>query len=251
MKKLILLIAVLLPGVVLAQNMAQIKVGEKIERSAEGWVFVKDGNGRILRTFFSPTPEIALGAIQREGSSTDYARKILRQTVEMRSALELDAFADELARLVLESSSRRVASAALSELEIATWTDIDQGIPYERGLELLIDIYEAMDGTETVSTYRMWIAIFFAGGEEYLKNLFASLEPPAKPCWLRPSRKPRNAPPEPPQEEWCPYRGVPWCQLGMFLSLEKVENVDPSYVFSTCNKYFREFDNGNWAPVYF
>ena len=251
MKKLILLIAVLLPGVVLAQNMAQIKVGEQIERSAEGWVFVKDGNGRILRTFFSPTPEIALEAIQTEGGNGGYARKILRQTVETRSAVELDAFADELARLVLESSSRRVASAALSELEIATWTDTDKGIRYERGLELLIEIYEAMDGTETVSTYRMWVAIFFAGGEEYLKNLFASFEPPAKPCWLRPSRKSRNAPPEPPQEEWCPYRGVPWCHLGTFLALEKVENVDPSYVFSTCNKYMREFDNGNWAPVYF
>ena len=239
MRKVILLMAVLLPGVAMAQ--------ETTERREDGWVFVKDGNGVILQAFFSPTPQMALEAI-REGKGAAKGSMVLKQTAERRSAAELDAFADELARLVLESPSKTVASTAFNVLKGSAVSYSAEEIPYTRGLEVLIDIHEAMDGTEAVSTSIVRISIFHAGGEDYLKNLFASLEPPEKPCWLRPQRLLKNAPPEPPQEEWCPYE-TPWCELGSFLSHMKVEGVDPVRVFSTCNKYMRKGKDG-WAPVY-
>lgn len=240
MRMLILLMAVLLPGVAMAQ--------ETVERRDDGFILVKDGNGEGLRWVYSPTPQMALEAI-REGKGATKGSMVLKQTVERRSAAELDAFVDELARLVLESPSKTVASAALSVLTGSSVSYSAEEIPYTRELEVLIDIYEATDGTEAIDTWTIWYAIFSAGGENYLKDLFAFLEPPEKACWLPPSRKLKNAPPDPPQEEWCPYRGIPWCELGTFLALEKVEDVDPAHVFSTCNKYMRK-GKGGWAPVY-
>ena len=229
MRKLVLLMAVLFSGVVMAQ--------ETTERREDGWVFVKDGNGVITRSFFSPTPQIALEAIQTKGDGW-YASMVLEQTAERRSPAELDAFADDLARLVLENPTRIVAANALSAL---AWATRDEENPYERGLEVLIDIYEAMDGTEAVSTFRALLSIFdAAGGEDYLKNLYSSLERPEKPCWLPPSSVPivdgkRLEPPRPPKEEWCPYE-TQWCEVGDVLAKREVEGIDPFLVYSTCDK---------------
>ena len=76
-----------------------------------------------------------------------------------------------------------------------------------RGLEVLTEIYEAMDGAEAVRFYQVWIAIFSAGGENYLRNLFESLECPDKPCWLVPYAVPvmdgQSLESQfPPKEEW-------------------------------------------------
>ena len=234
MRNLILLVAVLLPCVVMAQETAH----ETTERREDGWVIVKDGNGKRIRGYFSPTPQMALEAI-REGKGTTAAEMVLKQKVEMRSGAELDAFADDLARLVLESSSGTVARNALRLLTSATKSYSDREIPYERGLEVLIDLYETMDGTEAVSPYRVWIAIFSAGGEDYLTNLFESLERPEKPCWLPPYAVPivdgeKLGPPVPPKEEWCPYR-TQWCELGKYLATKEV--VSSALVYPICDKH--------------
>lgn len=182
------------------------------------------------------------------------------QVGEARSAAELDVFADELARLALESPSKEVAGDAISALSSAAVSYGDDEIAYERALALLIDIHKAMDGTEAVDDWLVWSAIARAGGEDYLANLFASLEPPAKPCWKRPQIIHENQPPNPPQEEWCPYTDVPWCELGVFLAhkvsspLEfnkyEIEGVDPTHVFSTCNKYTVQYPDGSWHTIY-
>ena len=229
MKKLILLMAVLFAGVAMAQETV-------VERKEDGFAVVKDGNGR-LRTIYSPTPQMALEAILTRGTIGP-ASMVLEQTVERRSAAELDAFADDLARLVLESPSEIVAGKAL---RVLNWATRDKEIPYERGLEVLIDIYEAMDGTEAASTFRVLISISYAaGGEDYLKNLFASLERPEKPCWLPPNSVPivdgkRLEPPRPPREDWCPYK-TQWCEVGDVLAKRGVEGIDPVLVYSTCDK---------------
>ena len=229
MRKVVLLMAVLFSGVAMAQ--------ETVERREDGWVFVKDGNGVITQAFYSPTPQLALEAIQTKGDMGP-ASMVLEQTVERRSAAELNAFADDLARLVLESPSVIVAANAL---RVLTWATRDKEYPYERGLEVLIDIYEAMDGTESVSTFRALLSISrAAGGEDYLKNLFASLERPRKPCWLPPNSVPivdgkRLKPPRPPREEWCPYE-TQWCEVGDVLAKQGVKGIDPFLVYSTCDK---------------
>lgn len=102
----------------------------------------------------------------------------------------------------------------------------------------MIYIYEALDGTEAVNPYRVWISIFSAGGESYLRNRFESLDPPEKPCWLPPYAIPiidgqRVEPQAPPKEEWCPYR-TQWCEMGKYLVTEGV--VDPTLVYPICDK---------------
>ena len=231
MQKLILLMAVLLPGVAIAQEMAAPNAARP------NWVFVTDDNGVVIGKV-NPTPQFALEAIQAEKEWGEKAAwTVLRQTAEARSAAELDAFADDLARLVLESPSEKVGMDAIRALRKAANFSTRGGIPYERGLEVLIGIYEAMDGTEAVSTFSLLISIFSAGGEDYLKNLFASLEPPEKPCWPPPQAVviidgQRLEPPRPPRDEWCPYK-TQWCEVGQYLVMKGV--VDATLVYPTCD----------------
>ncbi|MDE2672627.1 MAG: hypothetical protein OXI04_08830 [Bacteroidota bacterium] len=108
MKTLVLLMVGLLPYVVVAQRTAH----ETTERRENGWGIVKDGNGERIRKYFSPSPKMALEALLAERGTTA-AKMVLRQKAELRLDSELDAFADDLARLVLESSSKEVTSDAL------------------------------------------------------------------------------------------------------------------------------------------
>ena len=91
--------------------------------------------GKLLEdgVWKAPTPQMALDAIMvDQNRATDAAVAVLRQTFETRSPVELDAFADELGRLLIESiqpQHRFVATLALWE---ASKRDYD-GIPYQPG----------------------------------------------------------------------------------------------------------------------
>ena len=233
MKRLVLLMAVLFSGVAMAQETV-------VERKENGFAVVKDGNG-TLRTIYSPTPQFVLQAI-REGNSAGGrgARIVFKQETERRSDAELDAFADELVRLVQEAHSRKVAVDAIFALG-----------SYERGLEVLIDIYENLDGTEAVSSRSMLIIIFhMPGGEDYVMNLYASLERPAEPCKLRSDSftipmvdGKRIGPPDPPKEEQCPYK-TRWCEVATVLVV--LEVADPADVYPICDKRWR-YKDGRWT----
>ena len=57
--------------------------------------------------------------------------------------------------------------------------------------------------------------IFYAGGTDYVRDLFKASEKPSKPCFQTPSaRVPAEDPP--PKEEWCPHKSV-WCTAGDIL----------------------------------
>ena len=272
MKKLILLMAVLFAGVAMAQETV-------IERKDDGWIVIKDGNG-TLRSAYSPTPQMALEAIRTDDQNTGKfdAAMILKQKVETRSDAELNAFADELVRLVMETPSRNVANKALYALG-----------SHKRGLEILIDIYENLNGTEAVSkgsvlfylagfnnrrafetlvniyenlngadTVGVVGAIFrVPGGKDYLMNLYASLERPEEPCKIRPDiilmkDGKRIGPPVPPEEKICPYK-TQWCQVATMLSRQvirgkKIDGVDPAYVFPLCDRSMI-YLNGRWWKI--
>lgn len=218
MKNLILLLAVLIPAVALAQ--------EVVERDASGFAVIKDGNGE-LRTVFSPTPQFALEAILAEDrKGAGFADRVFRQKWETRSDAELDAFADELVRIVLETPSIKVARDAINALG-----------SYSRRLEVLIDIYENPQNT------RVSLSNIFRipnGGKDYVMNLFASLEPPKEPCKPRPSIGLDNGPPGPPEEELCPYK-TDWCEVGKVLIGHGVHH---SLIYPTCDNRIEYTEDG-------
>ena len=235
MKNLVLLMAVLVSGVAMAQETV-------VERKDDGWVVVKDGNG-TLRTVYSPTPQMALEAIRTDDQNTGKfdAAMILKQKVETRSDAELDAFADELVRLVMETPSRSVANKVLWALG-----------GYKRGLDILIDIYENLNGTEAASELPMLSKIFRMpdGGKDYVMNLYASLKRPEEPCKVRPhyymmKDGKRIGPPPPPKEEQCPYE-TQWCRVAKFLVHKEL--ADPAYVYPICDGRMRYF-RGEWALI--
>lgn len=244
MRKLVLLLIYLVPATVIAQEMA-----DPDEHGSKG-VFVKNDYGVIIGRVI-PTPQFALNAIQEQKEWGKLAAiKILNQMDEPRSPAELDAFADDLGRLILESSSKKVARDALGVLWSASYPS--DSPPYERGLEILIDVYEIMDGTEAVSTGTVLGTIFHTGtrGKAYLIDLFTSSKPPEKPCWLQPQGVPKtvdgqylNKISEPPKEEWCPYK-TQWCEVGSILVRRGIKEVDPALVFPICDK--RVPEGGIW-----
>ncbi len=243
MKNLILLMALLIPGVALAQEAAESEADE----SWRALVWVKDGNGELIEKVRA-TPQFALDAIQAEEPwGKDAAMKVFGQFGGPGSAAELDALADALARLILESPSRKVATDALNALadaSVARFSDV--GIPYARALDVLIEVYEALDGTETVSARSLWSAIIGAGGEDYVMNLFASSERPEAPCSIQPYtpnitywagsvQEPVEESAGPPPGGWCPNVSQ-WCKLGFMLGRRKVGGVDLEHVLSICDK---------------
>ncbi len=221
---------VLFSGVAMAQETV-------VERKEDGFAVVKDGNGR-LRTIYSPTPQFALEAILAEKSSVGKitAAMIFKQKWETRSDAELDAFADELVRLVLETPSYKVADHAIYALG-----------SHKRGLEILIDIYENPQNT------RVSLGHIFRlpGGEDYVINLYASLEPPEEPCKLPPQIIIRNSdgeiigPPVPPKEEQCPYK-TEWCNVGKLLV--GLEVLDLADVYPICDGRW-VYEDGRWSVI--
>ncbi|MDE2958405.1 MAG: hypothetical protein OXU68_15580 [Bacteroidota bacterium] len=250
MKKLILLIVVVLPNFAIAQ--------EKVERKEDGWVVVKDSNGKLLRTYYSPTPQMALEAVRSgEEGAKNAAWTVFSQRVEKRSAAELDAFADELARLVLESPIRQIARDALDVLR-SSITAGENGSPYERGLDVIIGIYKALDGSEALSKRDLLRTILYSdGGEDYLLKLFKSLERPETPCALEPQARPVLdgqivGPPVLEKGGYCPYK-TEWCDVAFTLARKvmiggEVEGVDPVYVMSICDKRWIYMD-GRWIRI--
>ncbi|MXZ04160.1 MAG: hypothetical protein F4Y90_01300 [Rhodothermaceae bacterium] len=225
--------AVLFSGVAMAQETV-------VECKEDGFAVIKDGNG-TLRTVYSPTPHFVLQAIRERKAGVHDARIVFKQEAERRSDAEMNAFADELVRLVQETPSRKVASDAIYALG-----------SYERGLEVLIDIYENLDGTEAVSNRGMLRRIFHmpGGGEDYVMILYASLERSAEPCKLRPDTKPmvdgkRIEPLVPPKEEQCPYN-TGWCAVATVLV--GLEVADPADVYPICDKRWI-FEDGRWSRI--
>lgn len=202
------------------------------EKEVDGvLVFHKDNYQSTRRVI--PTPQYALDAIQAEKVwAQRAARVVLRQVHGPRSAAELDAFADELGRLMLESSWHMRARYVVDALRDAADLDpANYGIPYERGLEVLIETYEAMNGTEAIGTKWVMRNIFYSGGEDYVRELFESSEPPEKQCVIEQFIVPGRA--RPLKKELCPYE-IPWCAAGGVLA--GVGEVDPILVYPICDK---------------
>ncbi len=169
--------------------------------------FAQSKAGMIMKggIFLKPTPPVALDQLV-EKRNIDPAIAVLTQKFEPRPVPELDAFADQLVRLMLEhqdSTTRSHARRALYEAGKAR----SGGTPYSRATEIFIEMYESVSKDEDhLKPDGYLLTVYNSGGEDYVHNLFeTSPQPPA--CRIG-------------YDTPCPHKG-PWCNAAYVLTVTK------------------------------
>ncbi len=163
-----------------------------------------------------PTTEKALELLMLDsenGGTSEPAEAILRQVFEVMPTAELDAFAEELGRIVRDGTKfqSHLASWAL----VMASDDYGRGTPYAKSTEILINIYESLeDRTIHPRASGILLDVWHSGGKEYVRNLFnASTKPPeCQDCDGTAKISCKNV------ENPCPNVGT-WCQAAGVLSL--------------------------------
>ena len=178
------------------------------------------------------TAQEALEYLQR-AERPNYAHlpaiAILRQASGPRTAAELDALADQVAVMVIDSTlPEDVRDHAWRALRGAT-DDGYEGTSYPRAFDLLVRVYE---GGYDHALHTIWRA-FPERGPAYVRELFERSERPPQCRWRYDGDRgwlaraggvtllddPR--PPPPPECEdyryWDDAYGTPWCEAGSYL----------------------------------
>ncbi|MYE33316.1 MAG: S46 family peptidase [Gemmatimonadales bacterium] len=169
----------------------------------------------------TPTPTSALRTLQVEESDADgrlrgrnAAEAVLRQHFESRSKAELDAFADDLVRLIRDGTKLQAYAAHMALIHSAAVAEEPgRGVPYTGAADAFIRLYESYDGEARLQYEgdQALYGIFETGGVDYVRALFdASEQPP--PCQWPPMGL------DVPQvvENPCP-NVCAWCQAGKLL----------------------------------
>ena len=164
---------------------------------------------------------------------------VLRQVFNTRSAAELDAFADELGRLLRDGTEYQsynafwALRAAGSELR-------DDGIRYAGAMDLSIRIYESYEVRTHRIGRRALFGIFLTGGVDYVRHVFETSEkPPA--CQRRPTRPGFSEPENP-----CPNVST-WCVAGRLLMIFLSEGPHPDEYYPLCERAIKI--DGEWWNV--
>ena len=184
MRTLALTLAILLvPCAALAQSKAG-KIG-----------MIREGN-----LFYYPTPQTALEHLLI-WKDHEPALAVLTQQFDAWPASELDAFADELVQVMLESEDASASWNARAALYSAGKA-LGGGTPYARSVAIFVGLYEAARAEDNRRAELYLLAVYHSGGEDYVLNLFeASPMPPS--C-------------RPGFPEGCPRTG-PWCDAAVVL----------------------------------
>ena len=94
----------------------------------------------------APTPSVALRVLvaNQDMYSRNPAVAVLRQTFEVRSNVELQAFTDQLTALMIEGDEEAAREAALVLLSAEDDEDPDiEGTPYPGALAAFARVYDA------------------------------------------------------------------------------------------------------------
>ena len=170
-----------------------------------------------------PTTEKALELMMLDiddGGTGEPAEAILRQVFETMPAAELDAFAEELGRIVRDGTSFQSYQAA--DALIAASRDHGEGMPYAKSAEIFIGVYESFEDRMDSRTRGVLFGIWQSGGKDYVRDLFnASTKPPeCQNCDGTAKISCENV------ENPCPNAGT-WCQAGVVLmSADEGPSVD-------------------------
>ena len=92
-------------------------------------------------------------------------------------ASELDAFADELGRLMREGTPSQASKARMALL-VASELDGSDGTAYRKASNVFIRLYESYDDRLSMEASSALLGVFQAGGAEYVRDLFENSEQP-------------------------------------------------------------------------
>ncbi len=162
-----------------------------------------------------PTTEKALELMMLDiddGGMGESAEAILRQVFTAMPATELDAFAEELGRIVRDGTSFQSYQAAGAL--IAASKDHGEGTPYAKSAEIFIGVYESFEDRMDTRASGVLLGVWQSGGKDYVRGLFnASKKPPeCQNCGGATSRSCESV------GNPCPNVGT-WCQAASVLSL--------------------------------
>ena len=162
----------------------------------------------------APTPAVALRVLvaNQDVYSRNPAVAVLRQTFEVRSNVELQAFTDQLTALMIEGDEEAAREAALVLLSAEDDEDPDiEGTPYPGALAAFARVYDAQADKANNEAWNTlsWIN-WSRGGIEHIREVFNAAEVPPH-CF-------QHAPPDPegPVEDPCQPRSE-WCSAGLYL----------------------------------
>ncbi|MCY4158156.1 MAG: hypothetical protein OXE92_09385 [Bacteroidetes bacterium] len=174
--------------------------------------FYKKGKVMEDGQWVAPTPERALELIMADTDGTeDPAEAVLLQVYDVLPADELDAFAEELGRIVRDGNYIQSMRAGLALL-IAS-KDHGRGIPYTKSTKILIRMYESLEDPAHPKARKLLSDVYDTGGQDYVRNLFNSSEKPPE-CEICGGMAIRGGCKD--VENPCPNVGT-WCQAGEVL----------------------------------
>ena len=232
-----LLLLLLLPTAVAAQDDFCLKARELIPGVCQ-----------------NPTPELVLHALTTTDGSDEWLldaveeaiRAVLRQVFEPRSAAELDAFAAELGQIYRDAPDDVASAISSGFLRSTSQSKSVEGTPYAGAAEVFIRLYESYEDPLHPRARRALRTIRYVGGDEYLRELLASLEQP-EPCSGPRMSRSAGEPEPPPPENPCPSKST-WCGVAKVLVYGDEEGALVDMYFSTCVRAVKNAD-GEWGLI--
>lgn len=209
--------------------------GQRPEQSAyqmEQSGFVLDDGGE----WQAPTHATALAELLAEEPNMAPAVAFLRQTHSARSTTELESFADELVRVILEGTEEQVFEARVTLLVAADsrWPN-QAGTRYAGSVDAFIKLYNSYEESSKDARFTL-SAIQRVGGTNFLVDLLNSVEVPP-PCEHPQQLYYLGMEPPPPPENPCPNVSV-WCDAGRAL-LDTPHSPDRTLYRDRCAQNIR------------
>ena len=172
------------------------------------------------------------------------AKRILTLNKAGFAQSELDAFADDIARIAATHEDTWVRLRARSVLLGAAVGEYN-GTPYLRAQDLLVELHKSAIGTKDETVILM--AVYGSGRADYVRDVFRSSEKPAQACvmgGLRSEPIPKDR-----MEDLCPYRRYTWCAAAWVLIDEEGDNlVTKQEVYPHC--FGMVHLDGKWHQVF-
>ena len=179
-----------------------------------------------------------------QGRNLANATRILTLNKPEFAQFELDAFADDIARIAATHEDTWVRLRARSALLGAAVGEYN-GTPYLRAQDLLIGLYKSAIGTKHEQVTLM--AVYDSGRSDFVRDVFKSSEKPAQACVMGGLHI--EPIPEDRKEDLCPYRRYTWCAAAWVLIDEEGENlVTKQEVYPHCFGMIHV--DGKWRQVF-
>lgn len=151
--------------------------------------------------WYTPTTSEVIDKVMSGDSKGELSGvSILRGTLLELPVSDLDAFADELGRIIVEGT-RRQALLASSILYRSVRNDGKQDNPYFRSRDVLRRAYDGVRNKSYRKSRSVLRALVLAGDEDYVHDVFAASKKPEQSCSNTAQAKNPDCPLN--ENEWC------------------------------------------------